>query len=159
MVPCSLFIFKRDLWFEIKPTTPSDQDTDWDLTLTCLHDGSSPPFPLNICEQYLWVAQNIKCVYFLWTIRSGSYLACGGKRCQSLVAVKKRVCSFCPQWLFWTAAGDCCNCVAAAAFEALIKCGGNNASLLKPLVAVFICPGYLPSMWINLIKLKVSSII
>jgi hypothetical protein len=45
----------------------------------------------------------------------GSYLACGGKMRQSLVAVKMFI-FLLPQAIFFTAAGDCCFCVAGAAF-------------------------------------------
>ena len=40
---------------------------------------------------------------------------CGGKMCQSLVAVKTFIFVL-PQVIFFTAAGDCCFCVAGAAF-------------------------------------------
>ena len=45
--------------------------------------------------------------------------------CQSLVAVKPLI--FTAASDFFTAAGDCCFCVAGAAFEGLIACGGKIA--------------------------------
>ena len=56
----------------------------------------------------------------------GSYFACGGKMRQSLVAVRTLI-FYCRKWFFFTAAGDCCFCVAGAAFEGLIACGGKIA--------------------------------
>ena len=46
--------------------------------------------------------------------------------CQSLVAVKTFN-FYCRKWFVFTAAGDCCFCVAGAAFEGLIACGGKIA--------------------------------
>ena len=60
----------------------------------------------------------------------GSYLACGGNPCQSLVAVKTAIFSM-PEVIFFTAAGDVrfCFCVAGAAFQGLLACSGTHACL------------------------------
>ena len=60
----------------------------------------------------------------------GSYFACGGKMRQSLVAVRTLI-FYCRKWFFFTAAGDCCFCVAGAAFQGLIACGGKIAFLFS----------------------------
>jgi hypothetical protein len=44
-------------------------------------------------------------------------IACGSKNVHFLL----------PQVIFFTAAGDCCFCLAGAAFEGLIACGGKIA--------------------------------
>ena len=50
--------------------------------------------------------------------------------CQSLVAVKTFI-FLLPHMFFLTAAGDCCFCVASAAFQGLIVCGGKIAFLFS----------------------------
>ena len=59
----------------------------------------------------------------------GWWFACGGKMCQSLVAVKTFN-FYCRKWFFFTAAGDCCFCVAGGgkiAFPFSIACGGKKS--------------------------------
>ena len=60
----------------------------------------------------------------------GSYFACGGKMRQSLVAVRTFI-FFTAASVFFTAAGDCCFCVAGAAFQGLIACGGKITFLFS----------------------------
>ena len=48
-------------------------------------------------------------------------IACGSKNVHFLL----------PQVFFFTAAGDCCFCVAGAAFQGLIACGGKIAFLFS----------------------------
>ena len=58
---------------------------------------------------------------------------------QSLVAVRTFI-FLLPQVIFFSAAGDCCFCVAGAAFQGLIACGSKIAvSFFQSLVAVKNC--------------------
>ena len=49
---------------------------------------------------------------------------------QSFVAVKTFI-FYCRKLFFFTAAGDCCFCVAGAAFQSLIACGGKITFLFS----------------------------
>ena len=64
----------------------------------------------------------------------GSYLACGGEMRRSLVAVRLFIFGLffdCRKWSFFTAVSEWCFCVAGAAFQGLIACGGKTAFLFS----------------------------
>jgi len=59
-------------------------------------------------------------------------IACGSKNVHFLL----------PQVIFFSAAGDCCFCVAGAAFQGLISCGGKHAFLFLIAAVLHLSRGF-----------------